>query len=81
MSHSLTKGNIIGKRLQKIRKEAEIGQVELAAMMCVDKNIKMERTTISQIERGLRAVKDKEILAFCKLLKITPNQLFGYDDI
>ncbi len=79
MSHSLTKGNIIGKKLQEIRKKSGIGQVELAAMMCVEKDINMERTTISQIERGLRAVKDQEIMALCELLEITPNELFGYN--
>ena len=79
MSHALVSGNIIGKSLERIRKENGLSQVELAAAMCVEKKINMQRTTISQIECGTRAVKDKEILALCEILDITPNELFDYE--
>ena len=79
MTQTLVKGNIIGKNIAKARKKQGMHQVELAAAMCVENRINMERSTISQIERGLRAVKDIEILGFCKILKTTPNDLFDYD--
>lgn len=77
MSHALVSGNAIGKNLEKLRKKSGLSQVELAAAMAVEKKIGMERTTISQIECGTRAVKDKEVIAFCEILGITPNELFG----
>lgn len=78
MSHALVSGNIIGKNIEKFRRKSGLSQVELAAAMCVEKKINMQRTTISQIECGTRAIKDKEILALCQLLDVTPNDLFGY---
>lgn len=78
MTTTLVKGNIIGEKIYKARLKKELSQVELAASMYVDKGIGMERATISQIERGVRAVKDKEIEAFCDILDVTPNWLFGY---
>lgn len=77
MTTTLVKGNMIGQKILKARQKKGLSQVELAASMCVDKGIGMERATISQIERGVRAVKDKEIAAFCDLLGVSPNWLFG----
>ena len=79
MTATLVNGNIIGKRISQARVQAGISQVELAAAMCVDYKINMERATISQIELGHRSVKDKEIDAFCKVLNISPNWLFEYE--
>ena len=77
MTTTLVKGNMIGHKILEARTKQGLSQVELAASMCVDQGISMERATISQIERGLRSVKDKEIDAFCDVLKVTPNWLFG----
>ena len=80
MTTTLVKGNIVGKRLLNARLKNGLSQVELAASMCVDKGIGMERATISQIERGIRAVKDKEIAAFCDILNVSPNWLFNHQE-
>ena len=78
MTVTLVKGNIIGKNIQQARVKAGMSQIELAAAMCVDYKIKMERATISHIESEHRSVKDKEIFAFCELLGVSPNWLFEY---
>ena len=78
MTVTLVKGNIVGKRIQQARVKAELSQLELAAAMCVDHKIKMERATISHIESGHRSVKDKEMAAFCDILGVSPNWLFGW---
>lgn len=78
MTLTLVNGNIVGGRIQQARAKAGLSQVELAAAMCVDHKIKMQRATISHIESGDRAVKDKEIAAFCNILNISPNWLFNY---
>ena len=77
MTLTLVKGNVIGGRIQQARVKAGLSQVELAAAMCVDHKIKMQRATISHVESGDRAVKDKEIAALCDILDVTPNWLFG----
>ena len=56
MAVVLVKGNAIGGRIQQARVKAGLSQVELAAAMCVDHKIKMQRATISHIESGDRAV-------------------------
>ena len=46
----LIKRNVIGSRIQQARAKAGLSQVELAAAMCVNHKIKMQRATISHIE-------------------------------
>ncbi len=77
MSQALVSGNAIGKYVEYWRKQRKLTQVELAAILSVEHGIGMERATISQIESGARAVKDKEVIALCAVLEITPNELFG----
>jgi len=69
--------NCIGARIRNARKNAGFSQVDLAAAMCVDFNIEMDRAQISKIERGIRSVRDKEIVALIQILNISPNWLFG----
>lgn len=78
MTATLVVGNKVGKRVQQARVKAGLSQVELAAAICVDHKIKMERATISHIESGQRAVKDKEVVALCEALSVSPNWLFDY---
>ncbi len=80
MTVTLVQGNMVGKNIQAARIKAGLSQVELAAAMCVDHKIKMARATISHIESGQRSVKDKEVVAFCTILGISPNWLFGWGE-
>jgi len=73
-------GNKIGKRVREAREKEGISQIELAAILCVDYRINVGRVQISTIERGMRSVKDKELDAIARILKVTPNWLLGWKD-
>lgn len=47
-------------------------QVELAAALVVDFNIKLDQSDISEIERGVRGVKDFELDAIAYVLNVSP---------
>ena len=79
MSVSQVTGNMVGKRVAITRRKLDLGQVEFAAILCVDYKLKLERVQISQIERGIRSVKDKELDILAKALKTTPNYLMGWN--
>jgi transcriptional regulator with XRE-family HTH domain len=78
VSLSQVTGNIIGKRVKAARQKIGLSQVELAATLCIDYGINLERVQISTIERGVRSVKDKELDALAKILGVTPNWLMGW---
>lgn len=78
MSLSQVKGNIIGKKVRKARQKLGLSQIQFAATLCVEYHINLERVQISTIERGIRSVKDKELDAIAKVLKVTPNWLMGW---
>ncbi|MBY0354953.1 MAG: helix-turn-helix domain-containing protein [Rickettsiales bacterium] len=74
------KANICGKRIKLSRIDRELDQVELAAALSVDHGIEISQTSISEIERGVRGLRDFELAAICKVLEISPEWLlFGQD--
>ena len=74
------KANICGKRIKLSRIDRELDQVELAAALSVDHDIEISQTSISEIERGVRGLRDFELAAICKVLEISPEWLlFGQD--
>lgn len=72
-------GNVIGHRIQKARKEAHLTQTELSAILDVDYGIELGPVLISKIESGKRPLRDKEIQALCRILKVRPDTLFGWE--
>ena len=73
--------NLSGKRIKERRTELGLTQIEVAASLEVDLNIFLDRSDISEIERGVRAVKDTELAAFAKILNINPLLLIYGNDI
>lgn len=72
------KANICGKRIKLARVDRELDQVELAAALSVDHGIDISQTSISEIERGVRGLRDFELGAICKVLEVSPEWLlFG----
>jgi len=67
--------NISGRRIRDRRKELNMGQVELAAAMKVDFNIVIDQSDISEIERGVRGVKDFELDAIARILDVSAEWL------
>jgi len=45
----------------------------------VARQINMYRENITQIEAGKRSLKIEEMLDFCELIGITPNEFLGYE--
>ena len=62
--------NIIGRRLETLRKEKGLSQEQLAAKMQT-MNVNIDQQMISRIERNLRIVTDYELACFCRVLGVT----------
>ena len=69
------KKNIIGSRVRKVRKEAKITQVDLAARLQV-LGIKIDQAGLSKLEGGNRPITDIEIAAIAVILKVPISRLF-----
>lgn len=69
------KANICGRKIKRLREEAGMGQVELAAALVVDHHIKMDQSDISEIERGVRGIKDYELKAFALTFNVSADLL------
>ncbi len=70
--------NLIGENIRQARIKAGLSQKELSEKLEL-LAVYTCRGSISRIENGKRAITDIEIAAICKILKITPNDLFGYE--
>ncbi len=66
--------NICGSRVKQARKAAGLSQEQLAARLQLE-GIILERNSISRIEIGTRFIADYELLALCKVLKMSPASL------
>ena len=71
----MTTANISGARIKKAREDAGMDQVELSAALSVDFSIKLDQSDISEIERGVRGVKDFELDAIAQVLDVSPTWL------
>lgn len=65
-------GNISGKRIKEARQKAKIDQVELAVALEFEFEIKITQSDISEIERGVRGVKDYELDCISRILDVSP---------
>lgn len=73
------KSNVIGSNIRKYRELRKLTQRELCdkiALLGVD----LYHSDISQIENGKLLIKDFEIIAICKVLQITYDQIFENTD-
>ena len=69
------KANLCGRKIKHLREGADMGQVELAAALLVDHEIKMDQSDISEIERGVRGVRDYELKAFASIFDVSADLL------
>lgn len=58
-----------GDNLARVRREADVGQDELAVRASV------HRTEISQLERGLRVARIDTLIKLAASLEVTPDEL------
>ncbi|MEN8698422.1 helix-turn-helix domain-containing protein [Bacillus infantis] len=68
----MQKANISGFRIKQARNNAEMDQIELAAALEIEYKIKITQSDISEIERGVRGVKDYELFYISKILNVDP---------
>jgi transcriptional regulator with XRE-family HTH domain len=64
----------VGKYISDLRKRKNLSQSECGELSGVS------RSTISDIEKGLRLPSSKDLLALCRVLKTTPNDILAYGD-
>lgn len=73
------KSNVIGKNIRKYREWRHLTQRELSNKIAL-LGIDIYHSDISQIENEKLLLKDFEIIAFCKVLNVTYEQLFENTD-
>ena len=66
--------NIIGSRLETLRRERGLSQGQLAAKMQT-MNVNIDQQMISRIERNLRIVTDYELVCFFRVLGVEEKSL------
>ena len=69
------KANICGKKIRGLREEADMKQIELATALEVEHQIEIDQSDISEIERGVRGVKDYELKAVAEIFDVTTDWL------
>lgn len=76
----ISRENIIGLALRAIRqtKFPNLSDREFCELVTIKTDLTIDKNTLSKIERGVRCVYDYEILEFCKILEVTPNELIYY---
>ena len=68
--------NVCGTKVKEARKNAGMSQEMLAARLQTE-GVNIERDSVSRIEIGTRFVAEYELIALCKILKVTPQYLLG----
>jgi transcriptional regulator with XRE-family HTH domain len=69
------KANIIGKKVEQLRKEKNITQKEFIAMLQVA-GLDINPTSYSKLEGQLRCVSDRELFYIAQVLRIDIAMLF-----
>ncbi|HHX8447153.1 TPA: helix-turn-helix domain-containing protein [Vibrio diabolicus] len=67
--------NVIGKKIRDIRKSKNITQEEMIARLQLS-GLDMSRSTYSKVELEIRQVRDFELIAFAKALKVDVSEFF-----
>lgn len=68
--------NIIGKRVEQLRKERGIKQKDFVSKMQI-LGCDINPTSFSKLEGQIRSATDKEIIAIVKILNISSDELLG----
>lgn len=71
--------NIIGSNLKKYREAQGLSQRQLADQLTL-LGVNIFNSDISRMENNALFVRDYELFAFCKVLKIKPEQLYENAD-
>lgn len=77
MGNAKVTGNIIGERLKEARIESGLDQAELAAELSMALDVEYSAQVVSKMERGMRAVRDKELKVLAEILGVSVDSLFS----
>ncbi|MGL5436970.1 MAG: helix-turn-helix domain-containing protein [Lachnospiraceae bacterium] len=69
--------NLIGDKIKQLRTDNKMSQKDLAIKLQTS-GCEISDLTILRIEKGIRLVTDFELLAFCELFGISPNEILDY---
>ena len=72
--------NLIGKHVERLRKEKGIKQKDFVAKMQV-MGFDINPTSYSKLEGQVRIATDKEIYAIAKILNVTIDSLFESEEL
>ncbi|RDU38912.1 XRE family transcriptional regulator [Neobacillus piezotolerans] len=64
--------NISGNRIKIARKDLKMDQIDLSAAIELEHGLKITQSDISEIERGVRGVKDFELDIIARVLNVSP---------
>lgn len=74
-SHAYGTGNMVGKNIERLRKDRNIKQKDFIAQMQA-MGCDINPTSYSKMEGQLRSASDKEIYVVAKVLGVTMEELF-----
>lgn len=75
----MLRANISGSKIKAEREKQGLSQMELASALEVDFKVTMSRSNISEIETGVRGVKDFELKAIADALGVEVVELLSDD--
>jgi len=71
--YAMELSKVIGENIKQARKAKGYTQKQVAEIFCITQQ------QYSRFENGVFELNYKQIVDLCKLLEITPNELFGFD--
>lgn len=64
---------MVGENIKRARKELGLTQKEVASIL------RMTQQQYSRFENGVFELNYQQIIEICKILKITPNEIFSFE--
>lgn len=64
---------MVGENIKRARKELGLTQKEVASIL------RMTQQQYSRFENGVFELNYQQIIEICKILKITPNEIFNFE--
>ncbi len=55
-----------------------MAQSDVAAAVSLELGVDLDQSDVSEIERGVRGVRDFELCALSKVLRVSPHELMGW---
>ena len=78
-SHAYGDCNMVGKRIEQLRKKRGIKQRDFIAQLQIS-GLDINPTSYSKLEGQVRIATDKEIFAVAKVLQVEISELFREED-